>query len=154
MQTGNSAESSHTVEPIICSQPRQASEWAGLQGCREKYRQTIVPLRYILPAVHTAAGLSPWWNVTLIHTYIFDARESNVTLLLRVGGVSESLPGWHGMRVGVGDAVALWRNQRGSVQQPFSSAEAFRLLFTKTLFFSFRDDFVDFDRKLLDNIRR
>lgn len=38
-----------------------------LHSCREDHWQTIVPLRYIRPAVHTPAAPSPWWNVTLIH---------------------------------------------------------------------------------------
>lgn len=57
--------------------------WVGwLHSCREKYRRTIVPVRYTLPAVHAAAGPSSWWNVTLIYLPGFLLRFVNTSLML------------------------------------------------------------------------
>lgn len=71
-----------------------------LHSCREKYRRTIVPVRYTLPAVHAAAGPLllvecdiniPAWFPAAFCQHVFDAWQPNVTFLLQVGGNTVSL---------------------------------------------------------------
>lgn len=142
--------------------------WVGwLHSCREKYRRTIGPVRYTLPAVHTAAGPSSWWNVTLIHLPGFLLRFVNTSLTLG-NQCDDPVTGWWQLGTTAsaewwrGDAAALGWTQRGNIQRLFSSVEAFRLLLPKQPHWGgwyqqglfCQVDSVDFQRKVPDNIEQ